>query len=103
MLRRWILVASLLLAGAAGAAGAAARREELQGRIARVDESTREIVLDARDATTQVKVSKDAQITIDGSSASLGDLKRGEEVRASLERIGDETQVVRIEVVGKGE
>ncbi len=78
------------------------RPQEVHGRIARVDEAQRELVLDAGDATTQVKVAKDAKITVDGSSAKFGDLKRGEEVRASLERTGDELQVVRIEVVRKG-
>ncbi|WP_242343324.1 hypothetical protein [Anaeromyxobacter terrae] len=87
----------------ASAPGAAAtqRQQEVHGRIARVDEAQRELVLDAGDATTQVKVAKDAKITVDGASAKFSDLKRGEEVRASLDRTGDELQVVRIEVVRK--
>ncbi len=87
--------------GAKQASGASRQREELHGRIARVDEAQREIVLDAGDATTQVRVAKDAKITIDGASAKLGDLKRGAEVRASLDRAGGDPQVVRIEAVGK--
>ena len=87
--------------GAKQGSAASRQREELQGRIARVDEAQREIVLDAGDATTQVRVAKDAKITIDGASAKLGDLKRGAEVRASLDRAGGDPQVVRIEAVGK--
>jgi Cu/Ag efflux protein CusF len=110
MLARLVLALALLLAfgpvapSAMAAGKGAARapaRQELQARIARVDEAQREIVLDAADATTQVKVAKDAKIMINGTSATLGDLKGGEEVRASLDRSGGDVQVVRIEVVGK--
>ncbi|WP_242355320.1 MULTISPECIES: hypothetical protein [unclassified Anaeromyxobacter] len=88
--------------GTPGAASAAPRQQqEVRGRIAHVDEAQREIVLDAGDATTQVKVAKEAKITIDGSAGKFSDLKRGEEVRASLDRTGDELQVVRIEVLRK--
>lgn len=103
-MRRRIFGAALLLAAAGtlpGGTAAAPRQEELRGRLERVDEAQREIVIDAGDATTQVRVAQHAEITIDGSSASLGDLKRGEEVRASLERAGNDPQVVRIEVVGE--
>ena len=51
-----------------GAARAPARWE-LRGADRRVDEAQREIVLDAADVTTQVKVAKDAKSMIDGSSA----------------------------------
>jgi hypothetical protein len=87
--------------GATRGTQAAPRQQELRGRITRVDEAQREIVLDAGDATTQVRVAKDAKITIDGASAKLGDLKRGAEVRASLDSAGGDPQVVRIEAVGK--
>ncbi len=110
MVARLVVALALLLsfpqvaphAVAAGrGATRASSRQVMQARIARVDEAHREVVLDAADATTQVKVAKDATITIDGSSAKLGDLKGGEEVRASLDRSGGEVQVVRIEVVGR--
>jgi hypothetical protein len=87
--------------GSPGAATAQRQQQEVRGRIAHVDEAQREIVLDAGDATTQVKVAKEAKITIDGSAGKFSDLKRGEEVRASLDRTGDELQVVRIEVLRK--
>ena len=112
-MQRGFTVAAALVLGLAGGSGvqtaqaggqraAAPRQEELRGRIERVDEAQRELVLDAGDATTQVKVAKDAKITIDGAPAAFGDLKRGEEVRASLDRRGVDPQVVRVEVVRAG-
>lgn len=110
---RFIVCAALLLGfavwaptavaakGATRGAQAAPRQQELRGRITRVDEAQREIVLDAGVATTQVKVAKDAKITVEGSSATLGDLKGGEEVRASLSRDGGDVQVVQLEVIQK--
>jgi hypothetical protein len=105
---RFIAGAALLIGlfawtppAAAGKGTSAPRQQELRGRITRVDEAQREIVLDAGIATTQVKVAKDAKITVEGSSATLGDLKGGEEVRASLSRDGGDVQVVQLEVVQK--
>jgi hypothetical protein len=71
---------------------------EVSGRVALVDVMGQELAIDAGTATTQVKVAPDAQITIDGKRASLKDIHQGAQVRASLERSGDETHAKKIEV-----
>lgn len=71
---------------------------EVSGRVALVNAADHELAIDAGTATTQIKVAPDAEITVDGKRGSLEDIRQGTQVRASLERSGDETHAKRIEV-----
>jgi hypothetical protein len=87
-------------AGSAAAVAAASpdRSNPVVGRVARVDRREHELAIDAGAATTQVKVAPDAKITVDGRSASLDDIPPGAEVRAALDRSGDEPQATTVVV-----
>jgi hypothetical protein len=71
---------------------------EVSGRVALVSPEDHELAIDAGTATTQVKVAPNAQITINGKRGALKDIHQGAQVRASLERSGDETQATKLEV-----
>jgi hypothetical protein len=85
----------------AGAGVGSSSSNEISGRVALVNAQEREIAIDAGDATTQVKIAEDAEITVDGKKASLEDLRQGTEVRASLDRSGDEPKVTQLDVTTK--
>jgi hypothetical protein len=85
----------------AAASGTAAAPREVIGRVALVDEEAREIAIDAGDATTQVKISEDAQILINGEKGDLDDVKQGQEVRASLDQLPEGPAATRVEVTSK--
>jgi hypothetical protein len=85
----------------AAASGTAAAPSEVIGRVALVDEEAREIAIDSGDATTQVKISEDAQILINGEKGDLDDVKQGQEVRASLDQLPEGPAATRLEVTSK--
>jgi hypothetical protein len=81
-------------AGASGSVGT----NEVNGRVALVDKQQRELAIDAGDQTTQVRVAKDAKITVDGKSASFEDIRQGAAVRATLDRSGDQPQATEVTI-----
>jgi hypothetical protein len=85
----------------ATASGTAAAPREVIGRVALVDKEAREIAIDSGDATTQVKLSEDAQILINGEKGDLDDVKQGQEVRASLDQLPEGPAATRVEVTSK--
>jgi hypothetical protein len=91
---------SRMPAGAAATAPGAVTGsgDTLVGRVAHVDRQTREIAIDAGDATTQVRVADDADITVNGNRAGLDAIQQGAEVRASLDRSGDVPAVRKLEI-----
>jgi hypothetical protein len=76
--------------------------DRLEGRVAGVitDGDARELVIDAGDATTQVRLADDARITVEGKESSFSDLRPGANVRVSLDRSGDVPEATEIEVLG---
>ncbi len=68
---------------------------EVTGKVEKFDKTSKELTL-------SLKVSDTTQVTKDGRSASLTDIKEGDQVRASFSGSGDSLEVTQIEVMSKG-
>jgi Cu/Ag efflux protein CusF len=68
---------------------------EVTGKVEKFDKANKELTL-------SLKVSDTTQVTKDGQSASLTDIKEGDQVRASFSGSGDTLEVTQIEVMSKG-
>ena len=73
-------------------ASATSGQNEVTGKVEKFDKSKKELSL-------RLKISDSAQVMKDGKTASLSDLKPGDEVRASFSGTGDTLEVNRIDVL----
>jgi hypothetical protein len=72
----------------AGGSAAASGQSQVTGKVEKVDQSKKELSL-------RLKVGDTTQVMKDGKTASLSDIKEGDQVRASFDATGEP---VRIEV-----
>jgi Cu/Ag efflux protein CusF len=70
-------------------------QNQVTGKVDKFDKSNKELTL-------SLKVSDSTQVTKDGQSASLNDIKEGDQVRASFTGSGESLQVTEIEVMSPG-
>jgi Cu/Ag efflux protein CusF len=82
------------------AMGAESGKTELTGTVAKFDAETKELTLQNSDK--KLKVTDTTRVMKDGQSASLSDIKEGDQVRASFSGTGDTLQVSRIDVMTAG-
>jgi Cu/Ag efflux protein CusF len=68
---------------------------EVTGKVEKFDRTNKELTL-------SLKVSDSTQVTKDGQTASLSDIKEGDQVRASFSGSGETLEVTQIEVMSKG-
>ena len=81
-------------AGGTASAGAAGE-QQITGKVEKVDQSKKELSL-------RLKVSDTTQVMKDGKTATLSDIKEGDQVRASFSGSGETLQVQRIDVMSSG-
>ena len=74
-------------------------KNEVTGKVEKFDKTSKELTLRT---AQEAQVSDSTQVTKDGQSASLTDIKEGDQVRASFSGSGDTLQVTQIEVMTKG-
>ncbi len=79
----------------ASAMGSSASTNEVTGKVEKFDRSNKELTL-------SLKVSDTTQVTKDGQTASLSDIKEGDQIRASFSGSGETLEVTQIEVMSKG-
>jgi Cu/Ag efflux protein CusF len=70
-------------------------QNEVTGKVDKFDQSSNELTL-------SLKVSDSTQVKKDGQTASLSDIKEGDQVRASFTGSGESLQVTEIEVMSSG-
>ncbi|HSD19727.1 MAG TPA: hypothetical protein VLC54_06810 [Anaeromyxobacter sp.] len=75
-------------------------KNELTGTVEKFDRESKELTLQNSDK--KLKVSDSTRVMKDGQSASLSDIKEGDQVRASYSGSGDTLQVSRIDVMTSG-
>ncbi len=68
---------------------------QVTGKVQKLDKSKKELTL-------ALPVSDSTQVTKNGQTATLNDIKEGDQVRASFSGSGDTLQVTSIEVLSKG-
>jgi Cu/Ag efflux protein CusF len=70
-------------------------QNQVTGKVDKIDKSNNELTL-------SLKVSDSTQVKKDGQTASLTDIKEGDQVRASFSGSGESLQVTEIEVMSSG-
>jgi hypothetical protein len=80
------------MGGSSGSSAYGSSGNQVMGKVDKVDKSNNQLSL-------QLKVSDSTQVMKDGHTASLSDIKEGDQVRASLSSSG---QVQRIDVMSSG-
>jgi Cu/Ag efflux protein CusF len=73
---------------------------ELSGVVKKVDKKNRSVSISSPTGEQQLKISQDAKITRDGSTAALDQLKEGEQVRASFDPTSKEATKLEIQSSG---
>jgi Cu/Ag efflux protein CusF len=71
---------------AGGTAAGSAAQSQVTGKVEKVDQSKKELSL-------RLKVSDTTQVMKDGKTASLSDIKEGDQVRASFDSSGEPVRI----------
>ena len=75
-------------------------KNELTGTVEKFDRETKELRL--QNSEKKLKVSESTRVMKDGQTASLSDIKEGDQVRASFSGSGDTLMVSRIDLMTAG-
>jgi Cu/Ag efflux protein CusF len=90
-------------AGKGTATGAQAEAKQITGKVVSIDTANRQLVIDHQGRQWTIDVTNNAPVFVEGKKASLGEIREGQQVRASLDPEKTTRTATRLETVPAGQ